>query len=315
MSRGKSARAGEARAAHGSRAARGDATREALLRVAHDLFAERGYAAVGTEEIVARAGVTRGALYHHFVDKRDLFRAVHEQLERALVAGIGERIAGIEDPWELMVTGVGEDADGNLDPGEAEQVRDCVGGTSAALLGPGFMDPDVADELVGEVVPGLEGTVVLDALASAYVTGDPERVGRLGATVVLTVNPSELAACLEVDEDEVEDDLASHATLLARRTQAVVVCGGPVKFVAHGDDLWRVEAGNAGLGTAGSGDVQAGIVTGLLGRGADPTQAAVWGAYLHAAAGDALADRVGPVGFLARELPGELPALLAALTA
>ena len=216
---------------------------------------------------------------------------------------------------ELMVTGVGEDADGNLDPGEAEQVRDCAGGTSAVLLGPGFMDPDVADELVGEVVPGLEGTVVLDALASAYVTGDPERVGRLGATVVLTVNPSELAACLEVDEDEVEDDLASHATLLARRTQAVVVCGGPVKFVAHEDDLWRVEAGNAGLGTAGSGDVQAGIVTGLLGRGAGATQAAVWGAYLHAAAGDALADRVGPVGFLARELPGELPALLAALTA
>ena len=76
------------------------------MRTARELFAERGYAGVGTEEIVARAGVTRGALYHHFEDKKDLFRAVHEELERDLVASIGQRIAGIDDPWELLVTGV-----------------------------------------------------------------------------------------------------------------------------------------------------------------------------------------------------------------
>lgn len=214
---------------------------------------------------------------------------------------------------ELMVTGTAEDTDGNLDPGGADLVVDCAGGCSAVLLGPGFMDPEVADDLVGRVVPDVDGTVVLDALASAYVTGDPERVARLDTTVVLTVNPTELASCLELDEDEVEADLAGHTELLARRTQAVVVCGGPVKFVAHQGDLWCVEAGNPGLGTAGSGDVQAGIVTGLLGRGAPPRQAAVWGAYLHAVAGDRLAERVGPVGFLARELSGELPALLAEL--
>lgn len=214
---------------------------------------------------------------------------------------------------ELMVTGLGEDADGNLDRGAAGRVRECADGTSAVLLGPGFMDPGAADALVGQVAGGLDGTLVLDALATAYVTGDPERVARLAATVVLTVNPTELATCLELDEDEVEADLAGHTALLARRTQAVVVCGGPTKFVAHEDDLWQVEAGNPGLGTAGSGDVQAGIVTGLLGRGASATQAAVWGAYLHGAAGDRVAERVGPVGFLARELPGELPTLLAGL--
>ena len=86
---------------------RGDTTRSELLAAARELFAERGYGGVGTEEIVARAGVTRGALYHHFVDKRDLLRAVHEQLEAELVEAIGARIAGLEDPWELLVTGVG----------------------------------------------------------------------------------------------------------------------------------------------------------------------------------------------------------------
>lgn len=216
---------------------------------------------------------------------------------------------------ELMVTGLGEDADGNLDPGEAAQVRECAEGAGAVLLGPGFMDPGAADALVGRVAEAVDGTLVLDALATAYVTGDPERVASLDATVVLTVNPTELAKCLDLDEDEVEGDLAGHTTQLAERTRAVVVCGGPRKFVAHRGDLWRVEAGNPGLGTAGSGDVQAGIVTGLLGRGATPTQAAVWGAYLHAAAGDRLAERVGPIGFLARELPEELPALLGELSA
>jgi AcrR family transcriptional regulator len=84
----------------------GAATRAELMRVARALFAERGYAGVGTEEIVARANVTRGALYHHFADKKDLFRAVHEELEQELMASIGDRIAGIDDPWELAVTGV-----------------------------------------------------------------------------------------------------------------------------------------------------------------------------------------------------------------
>ena len=213
---------------------------------------------------------------------------------------------------ELMVTGLAEDDGGSLHPDEADGLVECANG-STVLLGPGFTDPDVSDALVRRVLPRLEGTVVLDALATAYVTDNHEEVASLGATVVLTVNPDELAHCLGVPGEDVEDDLAAHTSRLAARTRAVVVCGGPVKVVAQRDEVWCVEAGNSGLGTAGSGDVQAGIVAGLIARGAEPAQAAVWGAWLHATAGDRLAERVGPVGYLARELPGELPGLLAEL--
>ncbi|MDX6587183.1 MAG: hypothetical protein QOI31_1656 [Solirubrobacterales bacterium] len=98
-------------------AARSEATRAKLIEVGIELFSERGYAAVGTEEIVDRAKVTRGALYHHFGDKRDLFRAVHEELEQQIVAGIGAALQANprEDPLEALDVAAGAVLDVALD--------------------------------------------------------------------------------------------------------------------------------------------------------------------------------------------------------
>jgi AcrR family transcriptional regulator len=94
-------------AAMSRRAEQSEGTRAALIEAARALFAERGYAGVGTEEIVTRARVTRGALYHHFRDKRDLFRAVHEQVESEVTDSIGatlEQGAG-DDPLGALAAG------------------------------------------------------------------------------------------------------------------------------------------------------------------------------------------------------------------
>jgi AcrR family transcriptional regulator len=78
---------------------RSEATRGELIATARRLFAERGYADVGTEEIVRTAGVTRGALYHHFDSKRELLAAVHEQIERELTERIAtQAFAGDDAP-------------------------------------------------------------------------------------------------------------------------------------------------------------------------------------------------------------------------
>jgi AcrR family transcriptional regulator len=92
--------------APGRREVEARATREALIEAALELFTDRGYAEVGTEEIVARAKVTRGALYHHFEDKRDLFRAVFERVEGDLMKRIGATMDVAEDPWNLMIAGM-----------------------------------------------------------------------------------------------------------------------------------------------------------------------------------------------------------------
>jgi AcrR family transcriptional regulator len=86
---------------------RSAATRAALVAAARPLFAERGFRGVGTETIVRAAGVTRGALYHQFADKTELFEAVYEAIEEDLGRRLGERIAaaGATDPLEVMRLG------------------------------------------------------------------------------------------------------------------------------------------------------------------------------------------------------------------
>lgn len=87
----------------------------------------------------------------------------------------------------------------------------------------------------------------------------------------------------------------------------VVSRGSDTLVTVPGRTLYLCRGGGAGLATAGSGDVAAGAIAGLVGRGADPLVAAAWGAVLHARAGGALAERVGTIGYLARELLDELP--------
>jgi AcrR family transcriptional regulator len=82
-------------------------TRAALVTSARRLFAERGYAHVPAEEIVTTAGVTRGALYHHFADKQQLFRAVFEELEGEVTAEVAAAVAAAPDRPTSMVVGLG----------------------------------------------------------------------------------------------------------------------------------------------------------------------------------------------------------------
>ncbi len=112
---------------------RSAATRAALVAAARPLFAERGFGGVGTETIVQAAGLTRGALYHQFADKTDLFEAVYEAVEEDLARRLGERIAasGVSDPIEAMQLG----ADAWLDACGEQEVQQIVLLDGPAVLG------------------------------------------------------------------------------------------------------------------------------------------------------------------------------------
>jgi ADP-dependent NAD(P)H-hydrate dehydratase len=213
---------------------------------------------------------------------------------------------------EALVRRAEESESGDIAPSAADEIVELARSASAVLLGPGITTPDAAVSLLGAVVPRLgDQAVVIDALASAYLTEDITSLHHVVGPTVLTLNPTEVSHTLGVEEVEVSDDPVSASVDLAGKARAVVLCGGSEKIVASpSGDVWRITTGNAGLGVSGSGDVQAGIVTGLLARGAEPEQAAVWGAWLHGRCGDVLAESVGPVGYLARELAAAVPRLM-----
>src|ERR1035441_6459534 len=104
------------------RVRRGEATKSTLISVARQLFVSKGYFATGTEEIVARAGVgTRGALYHHFADKEDLFRAVFEQVQSDLASAtiVNDR----DDALVLLASALQQFLDASADNPDVQQTR------------------------------------------------------------------------------------------------------------------------------------------------------------------------------------------------
>ncbi|HET8616301.1 MAG TPA: NAD(P)H-hydrate dehydratase [Actinomycetales bacterium] len=217
---------------------------------------------------------------------------------------------------EALVRPLPQTPDGDIADQAAERVLDLALGCRAVVLGPGMDDPEACCELLDRVVPELTCTVVLDAIAHAYVAERADVLQRLPGGCILTPNVNELASTLGVTPEEIEKDPATATTKLARRTGAVVRCGGPSSWIAAPDGrLWRDDSGGIGLGVSGSGDVLAGTVAGLAARGADPAQAAVWGSHLHGRAGDRLTAAIGPLGYLAREVAQQLPRVLTEIQA
>ena len=215
---------------------------------------------------------------------------------------------------EVRVVELPETAAGGTDRHAFECVRELLSRVDAVLIGPGMQDETATCALCSDVIRHLSTSVlVLDAAAMDVVDQTPGIMKFSGPTV-LTPHAGELAHLTGRRKDEVTARPAESAANAARQWNAVVALKGAVTFIAApAGALWRHQGGNVGLAVSGSGDVLAGVIAGLAARGATAEQAAVWGVALHARSGDRLAARAGPLGYLARDLSAEVPALMRAL--
>jgi AcrR family transcriptional regulator len=98
------------------RARQAEATRQLLVSVARELFTEQGYAATSVEDIIQRAGVARGALYHHFSGKDALFRAVYEAVQAETASRVVAAALAVGEPWAGVRAGLSAFLDACLEP-------------------------------------------------------------------------------------------------------------------------------------------------------------------------------------------------------
>ncbi|RAK50724.1 NAD(P)H-hydrate dehydratase [Phenylobacterium deserti] len=217
---------------------------------------------------------------------------------------------------EARILPAAETDKGELSPDAADELKSALARSDAAVIGPGMLDEDAAGELTLRLLDGEGPPLVLDAAAMQGLPADPGRARALAGRMVLTPHAGEMAALTGRSKEDIAADPLSAARRLAADLKAVVIAKGACSYIVSPDgSAWRHESPTVGLATSGSGDVLAGIIAGLLARGASPAQAAVFGVYAHAQAGLRLSKRVGRMGFLARELLDEIAPVLCGLEA
>jgi hydroxyethylthiazole kinase-like uncharacterized protein yjeF len=241
--------------------------------------------------------------------------------EAALRAGAGKVRVGTIAPAamhiggllpEVAILALPASADGEIDA-SAEMLKTHLAASDAIIVGPAMSCERHASRLTALVIEHMpaRASLVLDAAALMSLADHHERLRARELPLVLTPHIGEMAAMLGCEADTIAQDRPKAAMTAARRFNAVVALKGASTVIADRTlGLYSYGSGNPGLATGGSGDVLAGIVGGLLARGASPRDALLWAVWLHGEAGRRCAESIGPLGFLARELLGLIPSAM-----
>jgi NAD(P)H-hydrate epimerase len=210
---------------------------------------------------------------------------------------------------EVMVHGLPDEGRGRFGPGSLEAAAPFLDEADAVLLGPGLGGGEPLRAFVRGIVGGLAKPLVLDADGLNAVAADgslPERPE--GAPLVITPHPGELARLLDRPTAELQADrMASARTAAARFGAEVVFKGAPTVIASPDGTADLCSLGNDGMATAGTGDVLAGLLAGLLAQGVTGPDAARLGAMVHGRAGDICRGELGARGMLAGDLVRCLP--------
>lgn len=241
-----------------------------------------------------------------------LLRAGAGKVQAATVAAVAMAL-GVLMP-EMAMIALPADAEGEIAAAAVPILEPRLDRCDTLVLGCGMMKRPQTLAIVRALLGAADHptSAVIDAGALTAVGDDRAVLQPLAGRLVLTPHHGELAFLMDVDRAAIGRDPEGAARAAARSLGAIVVLKAEQTVIADpAGGLLRYADGAPGLGTAGSGDVLAGIVGGLLARGAAPLVAAGWGVWLHGEAGQAAAARIGPLGFIASDLLLEIPRLMA----
>ena len=201
-----------------------------------------------------------------------------------------------------------DDGSGCLAAGSAEQIIKRMENMTVAAIGPGLTVSDTIAAVVREVVEESRIPLVLDADALNALSRDVSALKKMKVPGVITPHPGEMARLTGLEIKEVQADRMGVASRFAEKYGVTVALKGSGTIVANPDGRIFVNStGNAGMATAGSGDVLTGIIAGLTAQGMNTCDAAVSGVFLHGLAGDYAAVEKGIHGMTACDIIEYLP--------
>jgi NAD(P)H-hydrate epimerase len=181
-------------------------------------------------------------------------------------------------------------------------------------VGPGLSTNEGIYDVVKCIVENSEIPLVLDADALNVLSKDVSLLKKLKTEAVITPHPGEMARLLGISIKDVQNNRIKVAQDFAREYKVITVLKGARTIVAFPEGSTFINTtGNPGMATAGMGDVLTGIIASLIGQGVKPGDAAIAGVYLHGAAADSIAARMGEHGIIAGDIVEELPYTIKAL--
>lgn len=253
----------------------------------------------GTREIAGAARICANAA----------LRAGAGKITIATVASVAPQL-GMAVP-EARVVAISENREGGFASSAVMKLAELAAEHDAVVAGPGMSPTRVATSLAASLC-SIGRPLVLDAALLHGLPPAAEHARAAGIPPILLPHSGEMASLIGCSSEEVEANPLACGNQAARRYDALVLVKGPEShIVTPAGDSWKYQGGGPGLGVSGSGDTLAGILGGLLARGAGPLEALLWSVWLHGEAGACLARKIAPIGFFAREIAGEIPALLA----
>ncbi|MGI8608601.1 MAG: NAD(P)H-hydrate dehydratase, partial [Candidatus Dormibacteria bacterium] len=209
---------------------------------------------------------------------------------------------------EVVVTQVPEVGPGILGHAAIDTLLRHCWAANACVIGPGLGREYSTRRMVVDLVAQLRCPAVVDADALNALSEQRKQLGKLRSKLIFTPHPMEMSRLTGLKVEEIQADREGVAGKYARDWGQVVVLKGSHTVIADVDGQVRVNPhSNPALATAGTGDVLAGIIGGLLAQGLEPFEAAVTGVFLHGAAGDEAVARMGDAGVLASDLLPLIP--------
>jgi NAD(P)H-hydrate epimerase len=194
---------------------------------------------------------------------------------------------------EIMTAPLPETSDGTLSTGGVKALEKLIGERDALAIGPGLTDHTETSELVREVLSWTGFPAVVDADALNALGRDLESLRHRGELTVLTPHPGEMGRLMGMETSEVQRDRIGTALRCSERSGCIVILKGARTIVATPEGHYYVNlTGNAGMATAGTGDVLTGMIGALLATGVDPLTGSLASVYLHGSSGDLAADEL-----------------------